>query len=140
MKVSVIYNEESGSISKLAKTVGDILEINPINISAPHHLEDIDLLFIGCAIKKSKPDEAILEYIDNLPAQSIKGAAIFCTTTDDMMETKFLVNALKQKKIEVFQHQFHCYEQHLWKHIGRPNESDIQNLKLFVKEVLQAIL
>ncbi len=139
MEISIIYKTKLGHTEKLAKALGDVLNVEPINISEPHVLNHTDLLFVGTGIYGGKPDVALLDYLYNLPNNKIKGAAIFSSSVSKSENTELIVNILRHKGIEVLNKQFHCSGQFLIFKWGHPDNNDIKNIKEFGRLVLDSI-
>lgn len=139
MNINIIYQTKTGHTEKLAKALGDVLNVEPINICEPHILNETDLLFVGTGIYGGKPDEALLDYLYNLPNNKIKGAAIFSSSASKSDNTELIVNILRQKGIEVLNKRFHCSGQFLIFKWGHPDKADIKNIKEFARMVLNFI-
>ncbi len=139
MKINIIYNSKTGHTYKLAKALGEVLGIEPIDICEPHVLNETDLLFVGTGIYSGKPSQELLTYLNNLPNNQIKGAAIFSSSATKVDRTELVVNVLRQKGIEVLNTRFHCYGQFLFFKWGHPNAEDLKKIKEFAKLVLDSI-
>ena len=92
MNTNIIYISNSGNTKKLAEAIGEAINIEPIDITKEHILPDTDLLFVGTGIYGGKPNEKMINYIDNLPANKIKGAVIFGTSASGKDNSQLLVN------------------------------------------------
>lgn len=139
MKINVIYKTKTGKSEVLANIVAKMLNVKAIDINRPHTLEETDLLFIGAGVYGGKVDNALLDYIDNLPSNKIKGAAIFTTSFSGNDHSELLVNILKQKGIQVFPLRFSCKKRVFIFNLKSPDEVDKKNLENFVSKVLNSI-
>jgi hypothetical protein len=102
MEINVIYFSRGKDLKKIAGKVAQICEVKEIDISSPHTLGQTDLLFIGIDERKEKTEKAVIDYLDNLPANSIKGAAIFSVSKDEKDYTELISAQLMHKGITVF--------------------------------------
>ena len=139
MIINLIYTSKTGHTEQIAKAMASVLNVDPIDISQPHVLNKTDLLFVGTGIYGGKPDRALLDYLDNLPANQIKGAAIFSSSVTNKDQTELVVNVLRQKSIEVLGTRFTCRGQFLLFGWGHPDLSDLRKAKEFAQMVLDSI-
>lgn len=139
MNINVIYKSRSGNSEKIARVIADEALVMPINIDNPHTLKDTDLLFVGTGIYQGKPDRVLLDYIDSLPANKIKGAAVFSTSVTGNNNVQLLINHLKSKNIQVYDKVFSCKGSLLFLSKGHPNNKDLLEAREFARSVLSAI-
>ncbi|MCI5773576.1 MAG: hypothetical protein MR210_03335 [Erysipelotrichaceae bacterium] len=139
MQIGIIYASQSGSTKKLADALGEALNIQPIDIAKPHVLGQCDLLFVGCGTYDDVPSDLMINYINNIPANTIKGAVIFMTHTSGRDNTRLLVNSLTSKGIEVFEKHYICPCKRWFFQGKRPNEHDIQRIKKFGIKIVKAL-
>lgn len=136
MSVKVIYYSRSGKTQKVADAIGEVCGVEAINITNEHILGDVDLLFVGTGIYAGKPDPVLLNYLDNLPNNSIKGAAIFSTSATGKNHTELIVNLLEHKGIPVYPKQLSTKGSFLFVARNHPNEEDLKEARQFANEVL----
>lgn len=138
MVVKVIYQSRGGRTKKVADAIAEECGVMASNITEPTALADTDLLFVGMGIYSGKPDQYLLDYLDQLPMNSIRGAAVFSTsgTGNDRME--LAISMLQHKGITVY--PIHCCIRGKGLFFGRkrPNESDIKKARAFARQVLSA--
>ena len=139
MKIGVVYVTKTKNTEKLAKAVAEVCDVEAMNIVCEHNLEDVDCLFIGASIYRGKPAPEIFEYVENLPANRIKNAVLFSSSASGRERTELLVNNLRSKGINVYPNHFMCKAKFLFFNNDRPNNKDIQNIKVFTQKVLDEL-
>ncbi len=139
MDINLIYKSRTGHTEQLAKAISSVFNIDPIDIDHPHILGNTDLLIVGTGIYGGKPDQSLLDYLDNLPSNKIKGAAIFSSSISNKDQTELIVNILKQKNIEILKTRFSCKGQFLLFGWGHPDLNDIRGAKDFAQLILDSI-
>ena len=95
--VNVIFHSRGGNTMKIADAIADICGVEAIDITTPHNITSSDLLFIGMGIYAGKPDPLLLDYLDQLPVNSILGAAVFSTSATGSDHMALAVNLLEHK-------------------------------------------
>ena len=138
MNVKVISRSRKGHTAMVAEEIAKHCGTEALDITEPHTLGETDLLFIGTGIYNSRPDELLMDYLDQLPVNKIRGAAIFCTAGKGIDATGLLVSILEHKGITVYRQRFCCRGRHLWRSKGHPNEEDLQAAGEFADKVLRA--
>ena len=138
MKVNVIYRSRKGHTEKVAQEIARHCGTEAIDITVPHTLGETDLLFIGTGIYASRPDDLLMGYLDTLPVNRIKGAAIFSTSASGKDSTGLLVSGLEHKGITVYRTRFCCKGRFLMFAKGHPDEEDMQRAGEFADKVLRA--
>ena len=136
--VNVIYHTRSRHTEKIAEAIAREAGIEAINISEPHTLPETDLLFIGTGIYAGKPDDLLIDYLDQLPVNRIRGAAIFSTSAAGSDKTELIVNMLTHKGIAIYPERFTCRGKFLFLAKGHPDEEDCRNAASFARKVLNA--
>ena len=134
MTISVIYNSRGNETDILAETIARRCETEAIDISRRHTLPETDLLFVGMSTYKGKPDEAILDYLDQLPVNRIRNAAIFSTHVKGVDKTELAVSLLEHKGISVFPEHYVCEQGRFFS--KQPDVDDIGRLLEFTARVL----
>ncbi|MCR5795090.1 MAG: flavodoxin family protein [Solobacterium sp.] len=134
MTISVIYNSRENETDILAETIARRCETEAIDISRRHTLPETDLLFVGMSTYKGKPDEAILDYLDQLPVNRIRNAAIFSTHIKGVDKTELAVSLLEHKGIRVFPEHYVCEQGRFFS--KQPDVDDIGRLLAFTARVL----
>lgn len=135
--VRLIYQSRSGNTRKAAEAMAEELGIEAIDINEPAALADTDLLFVGMGIYAGKPDQNLMDYLDQLPPKRIRGAAVFCTSATGADHMELAINLLEHKGIFIYpEHlclrgQFMGFIAH-----GHPNEKDLCRARRFARDVL----
>lgn len=138
MSVNVIYHGKLPHIKKIADAIAKKCEVEAIDITEVHQFPETDLLFIGVGIYRGKPDDLLMDYLDQLPANKIKGAALFSVSKSGNDHMSLIVNLLEHKGIVVYPEHFTCTRQHFIFAKGHPNARDIRKALLFTDRVLTA--
>lgn len=135
MDTKIIYFSKKGHTQKVAEAIADEIGVEAIDITEPHSLGYCDLLFIGLGIYGGKPDENMLKYLDDLPANQIKGAAVFSVCGTGKDQTELAVNLLKHKKIAVYPTHLILKGQFLFLNHKQPNSRDLNKARRFARAV-----
>ncbi len=138
MNLNVVYMTKKGSTQIIAEAIAQECGTEAYDIRERHQLGPTDLLFVGTGIYENKPDQDLLNYLDNLPVNSIRGAAVFGTSRDKRDHSELIVNLLVHKGITVYPKRFICPCASLFKYRGRPNSVDIVKARAFAREVMNA--
>ena len=138
MNVKVIYRSRKGHTAMVAEEIAKHCGTEALDITEPHTLGETDLLFIGTGIYNSRPDELLMDYLDQLPVNKIRGAAIFSTHRNAQDRTALAVNLLEHKGITVFPERFVCLQPYLMRNKDRPNKDDVRNVLVFTERVLSS--
>ena len=136
--VNVIYQSRGGNTQKIAEAIAEVCGVEAVDSHDPHNITSSDLLFIGMGVYAGKPEASVLDYLDQLPVNAIKGAAVFstsCTGTDHMA---LVINLLEHKGITVYPKHLLIKGRFLFMNKGKPDADDIETAKAFAREVLGA--
>lgn len=137
--VRLVYQSRGGNTRKAAEAMAEELNIEAIDINEPAVLADTDLLFVGMGIYGGKPDQNLMDYLDQLPQNKIRGAAVFCTSATGIDHMELAINLLEHKGIFIYpEHlclrgQFMGFVAH-----GHPDDRDINKAKRFARQVMLA--
>ena len=134
-KIEIRYFTRSGNTKKLAKAIGEELNIEPKDIT--HKLSsDVDILFLGSSVYAAGVDENIKKFISDIDVKV--GEVVNFSTAAILPSTyKQVKKLLNKKNINISDKEFHCCGSFDIMHKDRPNQSDIENIKKFVKEVVK---
>ena len=138
MIANVVYMSKKGGAKRIAEAIAAECGTEPLDIAERHVLGQTDLLFVGTGIYGAKPEQELMGYLDNLPLNTIRGAAVFSVSRDGRDHTELMVNLLRHKGIAVYPKHFFCPKQTLFRNHGRPNSVDIVDARAFAREVLDA--
>lgn len=136
--VKLIYQSNTGHAYTVAKAVGNELNTKPIDIHEPAVLADTDLLILCIETRDGKPDHFLLDYLDQLPVNSIKDAALISTSASGRDYTELAVGLLGHKGITVYPKRLCLKSSFLRLFRNRPDESDLKEARLFAREVAAA--
>ena len=136
--VNVIYQSRGGNTVKVAEAIARVCGVEAYDIHTPHNIRSSDLLFVGMGIYGGKPDASLLDYLDQLPVNTIKGAAVFSTSAGKSDHMELAVNLLEHKGIQVYPRQLVLRGQFLMFNKGRPGKEEISRAHAFAREVLNA--
>ncbi|MBR2812260.1 MAG: hypothetical protein IKD69_12865 [Solobacterium sp.] len=106
MNICVIYHSDKDNMRQVAEAIAKKCGVKAIDIDRPHNLGDCDLLFVGTTIQHGRQDTVLMDYLDNLPVNRIKGAAVFSIHRNRLDRTEQAVNLLEHKGIAVYRD--HC--------------------------------
>ena len=95
----------------------------------------VDLLFIGIDERKGKTDQAVFDYLDTFPSNTILGAAIFSVSKDGKDYTGFVSNQLMHKGITMFPKNLVVHSSSLFSKLSL---KDLSKVKKYTETVLKA--
>jgi flavodoxin len=135
--VAVFVDSRGGNTRKVADTIAEELGIAASNIltSPP---DDAKILFLGSGTYGGKPGEAMMKFIGSGNFSGRK-VAIFGTSgsvAGGQNMTVAMENMLKQKGATVLG-SFHCRGKTFLVNWGHPNTEDLDNAKMFAREMLR---
>lgn len=136
--IQVIYQSVNGKTQKVAEAIAEVCGVRAIDIEHPSSLNQVDLLFVGaCVNSKEAISDSLLDYLDQLPANTIRGAVVFSVSKNGVDHTELAVNILMHKGITIYPKHFTVSSGSLFgeKH---PNEEDLKKAQSFAREVLDA--
>ncbi len=136
--VNVIYQSRRGNTRKVAEAIAEVCGVKAIDINEPSPLGDTDLLFVGMGVYAGKADASVMDYLDNLPAGKIRGAALFSTSATGTDRTELAVNLLEHKQITVYPKHLLLKGKFLWMNKGKPDEAELEQARKFAREVLDS--
>lgn len=136
MKIAIRYFSKTGHMQKMASVVSDVTGVKAETMDIPV-TEEIDILFLGSAVYMTGIDDKVKEFISTLDSKVKK---VICFSSAAILPSSYTqVKALLEKQhIAVDEKEFHCRGQFTLLHRGRPNQSDLENLRVFVKEIVNA--
>ena len=139
--INVIYQSKRGKTRKIAEAIASACNVEAIDIESRHrNVSASDLLFVGMGTYGGKPDSAILDYLDQLPANTIKGAALFSTSATGKDHMELAVNLLEHKGIQLYPRRLLLKGSFLFLNGGRPNQKDCEMAAAFAEEVVGAFI
>lgn len=136
MKIAIRYFSKTGHMEKMASVISDVTGVRAETINFPI-TEDVDILFLGSAVYMTGIDDKVKEFISTLDSKVKK---VICFSSAAILPSSYTqVKALLEKQnIAVDEKEFHCRGQFTILHRGRPNQSDLEDLRVFAKEIVKA--
>ena len=133
-KIEVRYYTRSGNTKKLADAIALELGVEAKDVSEPLK-SDVDILFLGSSVYAAGVDEKIKKFISNIDVKvgtvvNFSTAAIINSTYNQVKKL------LDDKNINMSDKEFHCRGSFGIIHKDRPNEKDIEDIKKFVRNIL----
>lgn len=134
MKIAIRYFSKTGHMEKMASVVSDVIGVKAETMDIPV-IEETDILFLGSAVYMTGIDDKVKEFISTLDSKVKK---VICFSSAAILPSSYAqVKALLEKQhITVDEKEFHCRGQFMLLHRGRPNQSDLENLREFIKDVI----
>ncbi len=136
--INVIYQSRGGNTKRVAEAIAEECGVEAVDIQTPHNIFGSDLLFIGMGIYAGKPDNSMLDYLDQLPVNAIKGAAVFSTSATGVDHMALAINQLEHKGITVYPKHLVLKGRFLLMNKGKPGPEEIEKALDFADEVLDA--
>ena len=136
--IKVIYQSRGGHTEAVAKQIAEECGTTAISINEPNTLGPADLLFIGMGVYAGHPDNGLMDYLDQLPVNAIKGAALFSTSATGNDHLALVVNLLEHKGIAVYPRHLLVKGRFLLMNKGKPGKEELEAARDFAAEVLDA--
>ena len=120
----------------MASVVSDVTGVKAETMDIPV-TEETDILFLGSAVYMTGIDDKVKEFISTLDSKVKK---VICFSSAAILPSSYtqVKTLLEKQHIAVDEKEFHCRGQFTLLHRGRPNQSDLENLRVFVKEIVNA--
>lgn len=136
VQTSVIFQSRKGHTRTVANEIAKVCNCEAIDIHVPSVLPKTDLLFVGMGIYGGKVEQDLLDYLETIPGNTIKGAAVFSTSASGNDRMELAINILKHKGITVFPKHLCLKGQFLFLNKGMPDEKELAKARAFAQEVL----
>ena len=142
MNIKIIYNSETGNTKKVAEAIAEAIGEKAESMDNVNNLENVDLLFIGSAVYATYNHDInpkVEEFINKINPNAIKNVVVFCTGFSTVANTR-MKELLEKKNINILKESFMCKGK-LFKvfNYGHPNIEDLENAKLFAKNIIKNI-
>lgn len=135
MKIAIRYYSKTGNTKKLANAISEVTGVTAYSVDKPLE-EDIDILFLGSSVYAAGVDNKVKKFITNI---NTNVGTIINFSTAAIIESTF--NQVKKLAIAngltISENEFHCRGQFTLFHKNRPNNKDIENVKLFAQQITQ---
>jgi flavodoxin len=135
MKYAIRYYSKTGHTQKMAMSIAEEIGVRAETVDVPIE-EDVDILFLGSAVYAAGISSDIKKFIAGLDSK-VKKVVNFSSAAILPSSYSQVKTLLKAKNIPLDEREFHCRGQFSALHRGRPNEKDLNNLKEFVKIIVE---
>lgn len=135
MKIAIRYYTKSGNTEKLAKAIGETLEIPAAPISVPLE-EMVDILLLGTSYYAFDMDPEVKKFLKD---NKDKIGKVACFGTSAMMKSmaKPMKKVTDALGIAVADSEFHCRGSFGPANKGRPNKDDLQAAQVFARNLME---
>lgn len=132
MKFAIRYYTKTGNTKKLAEALAKELDIEAKDLSHPID-EDTDILFFGSSVYAAGVDPQVKTYIKSLD-NKVKEVVAFSTAAILTSTFNQVKKLFAEEGIQVNEKEFHCRGNFKFMHKNKPDENDLNNIKVFVKQ------
>lgn len=138
MKVAIRYFSRTGSTKRLALAIQEQLGIAAEPIDIPI-CSEVELLFLGTATYGGRLSREVFDFISTLKDRDVKVVA-FSSSVFRKSNYNFLSKQLSKVNIPLVTENFHCGSRFHLLHRKRLNETDLENIKNFAREIVRKYL
>jgi flavodoxin len=135
MKYAIRYYSKTGHMQKLAMSIAEEIGVKAETVDVPID-EDVDILFLGSAVYAAGISPQVKKFIAGLDSK-VKNVVNFSSAAILASSYPQIKPLLKAKNIPLDKREFHCRGQFSVLHRGRPNGEDLNNLKKFIREIIE---
>lgn len=136
MKIAVRYFSRTGNTEKLARAIGEQLNIDPQSVDIPLE-DDVEILFLGSALYALNIDKQMKGFIESLRGSNIKKVIVFSTTALLTSSYPVVSKHLQRSGIKCADEEFHCYGAFGALHKNRPDINDLKAIKKFANKIFK---
>ena len=134
MKIAIRYYTRSGNTKKLAKAIEEVVGAEAK--TTDYKLDsDVDILFLGSSVYAYGVDDNVKRFIDNIEV-NVGKVVNFSTAALIKSTYKQVSKLLNDKKIPMAKEEFYCRGSFGPIHKGKPDDTDIKNVKEFAKKII----
>lgn len=135
MKVAIRYYTMTGHTKLLADAISEVVGV-PAKPLSDGLDEDVDLLFLGSSIYGNSIDPAVNRFFNNL---NVDVGLIVNFSTAGVMDSTFsqVKDIADLFGIEISDDEFHCRGAFAGLNASRPDESDVEDVKLFARKFIE---
>ncbi len=136
MKIEIRYCSKTGNTKKLAEAIGEELNIEPKSVTEALD-SDTDILFLGCSSYKFGVREEVKKFIEDI---NVRIGKVVNFSTSFLPPSTYLKvkDLLLDKGIDIEKRHFHTKGSFGPFYKNRPNDTDIENIKKFAKEIVNS--
>lgn len=135
MKIAVLFDSRQGLVKKAASAIAEAVGGEMVDMHVPGNIRDWDLLFVGVSTKSGRVEADVLDYLDQLPVNNIRCAALFSIDRKEQDHLALADNCLKHKNIAVYYRHLVLPGPSLFHNHGHPDEADLQKAREYGLEV-----
>lgn len=134
MNYAIRYYSKSGNTKRLADALSDLLNVPAFDISHPL-TEDVDILFFGSGVYGCALDPSVISFIGGI---DVNVGELVNFSTSGIMESNYslMKDVLINTNIDLSSSEFHCPGSFVGMNADRPNEDDIKEFIIFIKNFL----
>jgi flavodoxin len=135
MRMEILYHSITGNTKKVAESISDVLGIKAKNIKEDFVLKDFDILFLGSGVYAGKMSKHLSNFAENTKGLEGKKVALFATYGGDREAIDVMKDFLKSKNLKVID-TWGCEGRFLVANRGKPDETDLENVKGWAKKLV----
>lgn len=136
MNIAIRYFSKTGNTKKLAESIGDVTGVAAQTLDVPVNNE-VDILFLGSSVYAGGVDEQVKAFIRSLDGGKVKKVVNFSTAALLPSTYGQVSKLLAECNIPLDSREFHCRGRFKFMHRGRPNITDLNELKRFVEKIIK---
>lgn len=136
--INVFFQSGNGCTKKVAEAIAQVCQTTPVDINIPTAVSHADLIFIGMDSYNSRLDDTVYDFLDQLPVNTIRGAALFSVSRHGGNHLALAINMLEHKGIAVYPKQLLLKGRYHLSNRNHPDEKDLEEARQFAEEVLSA--
>lgn len=125
----VFYESRKGTTKKLADVVGAAVKVRASTVPPINRPNGEKLVFIGFGYEKGLPYLEIQDFCNGIDNNTVKNAAIFCTSDDGKTGGEYILDILKRKEINVVGEVFETTRPKLFSNRNKPDAQDYDKIK-----------
>lgn len=135
MKIAIRYYSKTGNMRRMAEAISEETGVKAETVDVPLS-EEVDLLFLGSAVYAAGVDRQVKDFVKSLDNKAKRvvnfSSAAILPSTYSQMKSLF-----KEQNVPLDEKEFHCRGRFLAMHMGRPNRSDLMDLKAFARTIIE---
>ena len=137
MKLAIRYYNKFGHSAQMAEVIGQVAGVKPESVDTPL-TEEVDILFIGAGLFLGKVNGRIKEFARTLDPKKVKQVVLFGSSALIDTTVPQMRKIFEELGFKVSEYAFSCKGEMGPLHSGHPDANDLQALREFAKNILQA--
>lgn len=138
MSIQIAYFSKTGHSEKIARAMGDALNIEPVDIAQNPSLSQVDLLFIVSGIYYGQSDNKVVEFGRKLKPAMVQRVALVTSCSSGKYASDNLSQELKKNYIEILGECI-VLGSFFIRAAGRPNQKDYNRAIEFAKKMIKKV-